>query len=710
MTGYLDSIQRNIVAGWAIDVDEHTASLAISIKLKGKEIGGGVADLPRQDLVEAGHLSAVHGFAIYCSDLSAIEQLGDLVVEATNTARGLRAPLGITPQARSAVEKIVGLETEGSRRLSKIDSVVVVDIQDIMEFLKDHNGVTGIQRVVGGLVQAILRDDPTSQGGVFFCEIGHTQRSVRIFESAAVLALVEDAMAGDQPQVKLTAAVASLRQKAFDYDLKAKDVYFIAGAYWVVPDFAPRLNAMKQQGVVVGTYIYDLIPVTAPEWVTDGTRAAVTDRAIDIMFLSDFFLTISEFVAQEVRQLLRIEVGQEKPVVAVPLPHLLPPRRSKGKVEIRRSVRELPSFVLAVGTLEGRKNHMLLFRIWAALVRKHGTINVPILVLVGRWGWNIERFRESMEATNGLNGQIRILNDLGDEELAYLYEHCEFACFVSFVEGWGLPVGEALSVGKMCLCSNRTSIPEVGGDFCDYVDPYDYLSAFETFERTIFDREALAAKTKRVADEFVPRTWSGFAKTMVERIRTTGEVSKPLVPYIEARKLTRFTWNALVTDETLSWTKKTVKFARVVGWWELESWGVWAVSARPVLSFQTDFPDQVVTIMVELRLPPALGSEKTLKVSDGISPVSEIKVFDKSAWQRLEVRTAASGVVTLSFFANYRPFIEDHRDLFFGLSALIAANHAPEETDIVISLFEQLGYTGLGATGPGVVGDTRNAF
>ena len=111
-------------------------------------------------------------------------------------------------------------------------------------------------------------------------------------------------------------------------------------------------------------------------------------------------------------------------------------------------------------------------------------------------------------------------------------------------------MGEALSAGKLCVCSNRTSIPEVGGDFCDYLDPYDYLSAFETIERTIFDKEALAAKTRRVAADFVPRTWSGFAQTMVERIRTTGEVSQPLVPLIEDRKLVRFTWDALVTDQT----------------------------------------------------------------------------------------------------------------------------------------------------------------
>ena len=439
-----------------------------------------------------------------------------------------------------------------------------------MEFLKDHNGVTGIQRVVGGIVQTLLLD-PTRGSDFVFCQIASAQGRARIFDSSAVLNLVSQAMEGETPQDLLREQVANIRDNAFSYELKEDDVYFIAGAYWVVPDFAPRLNALKQRGVVIGTYIYDLIPITAPEWVTDGTRDAVTDRAIDILFLSDFFLTISEFVAGEVRALLEIELGEMKPVIAVKLPHALPTRKSDGR-PIRSGVVVSQPFVLAVGTLEGRKNHLLLFRIWSALIRKRGSENVPLLILVGRWGWNVDRFRLAVESTDALKGKIKIYNDLGDKELAYLYEHCMFTTFASFVEGWGLPVGEGLTSGKYCLCSNTTSIPEVGGDFCGYFDPHDYLSSLRIFEETIFNADALLEKTIRVRDEFQPRQWDDFAKDLLTRIKSTGTKSSSLVPSLKSLELRKMTWDALVTDQSLSWSDRTFKFARVNGWHELEPW------------------------------------------------------------------------------------------------------------------------------------------
>ena len=60
-----------------------------------------------------------------------------------------------------------------------------------------------------------------------------------------------------------------------------------------------------------------------------------------------------------------------------------------------------------------------------------------------------------------------------DVELALLYRKCLLTMFPSLAEGWGLPVGESLAYGKICIASRAGAIPEVGGELVDYVDPYD---------------------------------------------------------------------------------------------------------------------------------------------------------------------------------------------------------------------------------------------
>ena len=71
--------------------------------------------------------------------------------------------------------------------------------------------------------------------------------------------------------------------------------------------------------------------------------------------------------------------------------------------------------------------------------------------------------------------------------MVYLYKNCLATGFVSFFEGFGLPVLESLYYGKTVICSNATSLPEVGGDAVEYCDPYDVESIEYAFERVVLD-------------------------------------------------------------------------------------------------------------------------------------------------------------------------------------------------------------------------------
>ncbi len=94
---------------------------------------------------------------------------------------------------------------------------------------------------------------------------------------------------------------------------------------------------------------------------------------------------------------------------------------------------------------------------------------------------------------------------------------CLLTVFPSLYEGWGLPIAESLAHGKFCLASNRTSIPEVGGDLIDYFDPSDADNALAKIERLLFE-PYLAAREARLRAEYRPHTWADCARSLVRKL------------------------------------------------------------------------------------------------------------------------------------------------------------------------------------------------
>src|SRR5205085_590969 len=101
-------------------------------------------------------------------------------------------------------------------------------------------------------------------------------------------------------------------------------------------------------------------------------------------------------------------------------------------------------FWLAVGTTEPRKNHLRLLEAYARL-KATGATSYP-LVLVGGSGWLMDDLGARIEALQ-LTDAVRRLGYVDDSWLRWLYENCIAFCYPSLLEGFGLPVVEAMSLG-----------------------------------------------------------------------------------------------------------------------------------------------------------------------------------------------------------------------------------------------------------------------
>jgi glycosyltransferase involved in cell wall biosynthesis len=82
-----------------------------------------------------------------------------------------------------------------------------------------------------------------------------------------------------------------------------------------------------------------------------------------------------------------------------------------------------------------------------------------------------------------------------------------FCVFPSLYEGWGLPVGEALSLGKVVLCSDRGSLPEVGGDLVRYIDPWNTRTWADELHRMATDDAWRLGWEEKTQTKYNVRTW-----------------------------------------------------------------------------------------------------------------------------------------------------------------------------------------------------------
>ena len=88
--------------------------------------------------------------------------------------------------------------------------------------------------------------------------------------------------------------------------------------------------------------------------------------------------------------------------------------------------------------------------------------------------------------------------------------------FPSLYEGWGLPVTESHALGKPCIVSNVTSLPEAGGALARYFDPDDLNDVVRVIRDTLSDRPGLAEWEARVRRDFQPVSWDASAQSLLE--------------------------------------------------------------------------------------------------------------------------------------------------------------------------------------------------
>jgi len=397
--------------------------------------------------------------------------------------------------------------------------------------------ISGIQRVVRELSRRLIdnNDSEFEFIPVVYCSYCNGWRKLSVGETERLkkLSLSDAIFNQDVPAYrKLATKLLGKKVKAKVRSLYNRVIHPEWHKNFLLPKFEPGsifldldaswhnvlkrsslLPALKEYGVYVVAFHYDIIPILFPDLTHEKTYTIFIEHLHAQVQDCDLFICISrnsekdllcycrEHFPDKMLNTTTIKLGADIPCKLInndswPLP--------EDKIK----------YILCVGTIEPRKNYNLILDAFDLLSSKYPDIN---LVIVGREGWNSAQTISRIQQHELLDERLYWLSGISDEVLSKLYMNAYLTVVPSLYEGFGLPVTEALQRRCLTLSSDRGALKEAGGDFVDYFNPEniyeitDLLESYLTVEKV----------DNSLIEKYRIPAWSDTVNELIEIFRAT---------------------------------------------------------------------------------------------------------------------------------------------------------------------------------------------
>lgn len=307
---------------------------------------------------------------------------------------------------------------------------------------------------------------------------------------------------------------------------RAGDQLVLLDSSWHA-NFFPLAEQLKREGVGIISVIYDLIPLTHPQFCDAGLVKVFNDWFDWIARTADGYVAISTTIRDQVREEMLSRIGTQQVGQRwfdyFYLGSELDLSEADAKVD--RGLLDMfqtndPVFLM-VSTIEPRKNHAYLLE---AFELAWATGSKARLCIVGKIGWKCDALIERIRQHPELNRRLFMYNSLSDKSLEHAYSHATALVFPSHVEGFGLPLVEAMQRKLPAMASDIPVFREIGGDYMAYFDlanPQSLSDLVTGMERSGEFPAALGLEQWRWL------SWREASAQLVERIERNLHASLP---------------------------------------------------------------------------------------------------------------------------------------------------------------------------------------
>ena len=262
--------------------------------------------------------------------------------------------------------------------------------------------------------------------------------------------------------------------------------------------------------------IHDLIPIRRPELTSPHATKRHKARVVRALSDGNGIITNSRSTLADLSEFARWQ--------GIALPPTLPAKLGTDHLHWTGREAQVPaSYFVCASTIEPRKNHLMLLRIWKRLIVKLGP-NTPKLMLIGQWGYQADLVRSVMRSNAELARHVTVLTRCDDAEMVKWVRSAKAVLIPSLAEGYGLPLAEAMALGTPAIVSDLGCAKEIGNNVPRYI-PSNDEGAWEREIISFLRDDSEAQRQRKLLAQHTPKTWAAHFRLVEDWLEDLGAVS-----------------------------------------------------------------------------------------------------------------------------------------------------------------------------------------
>ena len=494
---------------------------------------------------------------------------------------------------------------------------IAFDVSDLVYYYATGNTPTGIQRVQQELAWEFLQAEDAQVWSFTVYDGGPQRWRIVPLEWLRSLIALSRTFRGDRDNWREVYGKLREKFKAFPFRQFQRGEWLLnVGASWSLPSYFVQIRHLRRRGVRCAFFLHDCIPVRYPAYFDYQHTVEYSYWLMQVRDTADLVICNSQATRNDYLEIVKPKNAGNVRICKLDASWVSGSFSADAEVAASEWLSEAglfdENFVLTVGTIEPRKNHITLVHVWDRLRSTHPA-NCPKLLCVGRVGWKSDAVIMQAKSLGLVDSHVCFAGALSDEILSVLYRRCLFTIYPSYCEGWGLPVTESLAAGKVCITGSSAALVEAGAGCAVHVDERSETSLHDAVLRFIVDPVALESAEQIIEERFATRDWRAIANELFGIVGSSAseEVSSPL-SLLEANTLYRFGRAKPVVD--FAQTDAAEMFCLGQSWHQPELWGNWTCKESVELGFRVEKANAELTVFLGI-LPPPGGANVTISVN-----------------------------------------------------------------------------------------------
>lgn len=303
---------------------------------------------------------------------------------------------------------------------------------------------------------------------------------------------------GPNVKIKIWRLPGKFKEKIWKFKLPGIEKILDYPDVYLATTFLEAIEGLKVPQALI---IHDMTTFLFPEYLGETLSGIYNLALAKAAQKVQKIITISKSSASDIGRILKIPA----PKIKIIYP---------GNNDLGTPATTLPAgvspqkYILAVGTIEPRKNLAGLFKAYSLL--PVGLREQYPIVIAGAKGWNNAETFDILSKLH-LEGRVKFLGYVSDAVLAKLYKEAAVFAYPSLYEGFGFPVLEALSYGAPVLTANISSLPEVAGSAALLCEPQSPKSISSGLQRLLEHKEEANRLRKLAKAQAAKFSWEKAA-------------------------------------------------------------------------------------------------------------------------------------------------------------------------------------------------------